>query len=82
MTEKQEIPDFSNLTCTNLRIRLKILLKNAPAGTPVECIVRRDQKDTVEDPFSHTGYTVQVRKLNGGNYRITLAKKEPEGDPV
>jgi hypothetical protein len=30
-----EIPDFSNLTCTNLMIRLKILLKKSPEGSPV-----------------------------------------------
>jgi ERCC4-type nuclease len=83
MTGNQEsIPDFSSLTCTNLMIRLKMLLKKTPAGTPVEIIVRRDQKDTVEVPFSRTGYEVQVRRLEMGNYRITLTKKEPDGDPA
>jgi|GEM_PF-418495 len=69
------IPDFSDLTCTNLMIRLKMLLKNAPAGTPVECIVRRDQRDTIDVPFSRTGYDVKICKTDRNLYRVCLTKK-------
>ncbi len=54
----ETIPDFSDLTCTNLMIRLRMLLKKTPSGNPVVCYVRRDQKDTVEVPFSRSGYDV------------------------
>jgi len=79
-SEPEEIPDFSNLTCTNLMIRLKILLKKAGPGAPVDCIVRRDQRDTINVPFSHTGYDVKIRKLDTNRYRVSL-KKKPGLDP-
>ncbi|MDO9323796.1 MAG: hypothetical protein Q7T80_02455 [Methanoregula sp.] len=80
-SETAEIPDFSNLTCTNLMIRLKILLKKAGSSAPVECIVRRDQRDTIDVPFSHSGYDVKIRKLDTNRYRVSLKKKEPGQTP-
>ena len=71
-----EIPDFSNLTCTNLMIHLKILLKKAPPHTTVDCIVRRDQRDTINVPFSKTGYEVKIRKVDTNRNRVSLKKKE------
>ncbi|AGB01723.1 hypothetical protein [Methanoregula formicica] len=76
----ETIPDFSDLTCTNLMIRLKMLLKKAPDGTPVVCYVRRDQKDTVETPFSRSGYEVKVHKADTNRYRVSLTKCEEEPD--
>ena len=76
----ETIPDFSNLTCTNLMIRLKMLLRKTPAGTPVVCYVRRDQKDTVETPFSRSGYDVKVHKADTNRYRVSLAKREQDPD--
>ena len=70
-----EIPDFSNLTCTNLMIRLKMLLKTALPHTTVECIVRRDQRDTIDVPFSRTGYDVKIRKVDTNRYQVSLKKK-------
>jgi len=77
--EESTVPDFSDLTCTNLMIRLKMLLKNASPGSPVECIVRRDQRDTIEVPFTRTGYDVKIRKVDTNLYRVRLQKKEPAG---
>jgi hypothetical protein len=69
------VPDFSDLTCTNLMIRLKMLLKKASEGEVVECIVRRDQRDTIDVPFSRTGYEVKIRKVDANRYRVSLKKK-------
>ena len=81
MTGKHaDIPDFSDLTCTNLMIRLKMLLKKTPHGTPVECYVRRDQKDTVEVPFSRSGYHVKIHKADTNRYRVSLTKVLMEPD--
>lgn len=74
------IPDFSDLTCTNLMIRLRMLLKKAPNGIAVECYVRRDQRDTIEVPFSRSGYCVEVHKADTNRYRVSLTKREPEPD--
>ncbi len=77
MTAPASVPDFSELTCTNLMIRLKMLLNRAPPDAIVEVIVRRDQRDTIEVPFSRSGYDVQIRPVDPGRYRVSLKKKEP-----
>jgi hypothetical protein len=71
-------PDFSDLTCTNLMIRLKMLLKKAQPGMPVACIVRRDQRDTIEIPFSRSGYDVEIRKIDTNRYLVCLTKNTTE----
>jgi hypothetical protein len=76
-----DIPDFTNLTCTNLMIRLKMLLKKAPSQAAVECIVRRDQRDTIDIPFSRTGYDVKIRRIDTNSYLVSLKQKE-KGPPV
>lgn len=78
--DEEVIPDFSDLTCTNLMIRLKMLLKKTPEGTPLVCYVRRDQKDTVEVPFSRSGYDVEIHKADTNRYRVSLTKREQEPD--
>lgn len=78
--EQKQIPDFSDLTCTNLMIRLKMLLKKAPDGSTVECYVRRDQRDTIEVPFVRSGYCVEVHKADTNRYRVSLTKREQEPD--
>ena len=55
-------------------IRLKLLLKDTVPGIPVACIVRRDQCDTIDVPFSKSGYTVSVRKIGENRFLITLNK--------
>jgi hypothetical protein len=76
----ERIPDFSDLTCTNLMIRLRMLLKKAPKGVAVECYVRRDQRDTIEVPFGRSGYLVEVYKADTNRYRVSLTKREQEPD--
>ena len=74
-TTDSKIPDFSSETCTNLMIQLKILIRKTPAGQPVKCYVRRDQRDTIEEPFSKCGFEVTVRKSDTNLYLVTLLKK-------
>ena len=66
-----DIPDFTDLTCTSLMIRLKQRLKIVPDGGSFSCIVRRDQRDTVE-PFSNSGYDVTVSPDGKNRYIVTL----------
>jgi TusA-related sulfurtransferase len=73
----QEIPNFSGFTCTTLMIRLKMLLKKAPPGSAVEIIVRRDQTDMIEIPFSRTGYDVKILKLDNNLFHVRLQKRDP-----
>ncbi|MEI6840747.1 MAG: hypothetical protein WCK53_05750 [Methanomicrobiales archaeon] len=83
MNEKQKIiQDLSDLTCTNLMIRLKILLKNAPPGLALGCIVRCDQRDTIEVPFVRTaGYKVKNHNTGTHRYHVSL-KKNKEGHRI
>ena len=74
-------PDFSDLTCTNLMIRLKMLLKKAQPGMPVSCIVRRYQRDTIEVPFSRSVYGVVRWMMDGSRYQVTLTKNVAEPGP-
>jgi len=80
MGENQDIPDFSDLTCTNLMIRLKMPLKKTPPDSAVEIIVRRDQRDTIEGPFSRTGYDVKIHRIDTNLFRIRLQKQDTGAD--
>jgi len=81
MTEEgTNVQDLSGLTCTNLMIRLKVLLKKTPPGDTVECYVRRDQRDTIEVPFARSGYLVKVLPAGTNLYRVSLKKKEDGRD--
>ena len=70
-----EIPDYMGLTCTSLMIRLKQQLKKMPEGKTFTCIVRRDQRDTIEIPFSRSGYEVEIRKVDTNRYSVSMKKR-------
>lgn len=69
-----ELPDYSGFTCTSLMIRLKIDLGKLPARESLEFIIRRDQLDTIEGPFSADRYIVTSRATDGGGLRVTMKK--------
>lgn len=68
--------DFSDLTCTDLMIRIVMLLGKIPQEGVLECIVRRDQRDSIERPFSRKGYQVGVDPVGTNRYHVKL-KKNP-----
>jgi hypothetical protein len=78
VTERNEegVHDLTDLTCTNLMIRLKILLKKLPPKETLLFIVRRDQRETIEDPFSRDGYLVQVERIDRNRFHVRMKKKE------
>lgn len=71
--------DLTLLTCTNLTIRLKILLKRLPPGEPLEFIVRRDQRDTIDEPFTRAGFVVTVLKIERNRFLVRMKKKATGG---
>ena len=71
--------DLTRLTCTNLAIRLKILLKDLPPGEALGFIVRRDQRDTIE-PFSRSGYLVRVSQLGRNEYLVRMEREKSRSD--
>lgn len=78
--ETGPVPDFSDLTCTNLMIKLKMLLKKAPPETAIICYVRRDQRDTIEVPFTRCGYEVSIHRIDTNRYRVSLKRMAEEPD--
>ncbi len=68
----QEINDFTDLTCTNLMIKLKILLKKAQPGQDLNFFATREQVDNTCAPFSRHGYKVEWEQAGENRYRVTI----------
>ena len=68
--------DFSDLTFTDLMIRIVMLLGKIPREGVLEWIVRRDQRDSIERPFSRKGYQIGVDPVGTNHYHMKL-KKSP-----
>lgn len=71
----QEIHDFTDLTCTNLMIKLKILLKRAQPGHEVNFFATREQVDNTCAPFSHHGYRVEWEQAAGNKYKVAIGRQ-------
>ncbi|MBD3254609.1 MAG: hypothetical protein GF383_05925 [Candidatus Lokiarchaeota archaeon] len=74
MTEINKIRDFSNLTCTNLMIKLKILLKKLNKGNKLEFYSNREQYDNIKKPFSKKSYKLKGDKIGDNKYHILITK--------
>lgn len=77
--EKGTIPDYTDLTCTDLMIRIVMRLRRVPLNSVVECIVRRDQRDSIEKPFLRKGYRVEIETFGTNLYLVKLTKPEKTG---
>lgn len=69
-----ETYDFTDLTCTNLMIKLKILLKNLPKGEKVNFFTNREQYDNIKKPFAKDPYKFQGEQVGDNRYFITIFK--------
>jgi len=69
-----EPKDFTELTCTNLMIKLKILLNRLPAGDAVAFFATREQVDNTCQPFSGQGYSVHYNQEAENRYRVQIGK--------
>jgi hypothetical protein len=72
-------PDYSDITCTSLMIRLTLRLRNLQAGESVDFTIRRDQRDTIEGPFSDDGYNLRFTELDGSRIHVSMRKGNAEG---
>ncbi|MFX0070317.1 MAG: hypothetical protein ACFFAO_04425 [Candidatus Hermodarchaeota archaeon] len=73
MTSK-ETPDYSELTCTNLMIKLKILLKKLTHGDAIRFFSNREQYDNIKKPFSKNPYEFEAQKVDHNKYFIEILK--------
>ena len=77
MTE-MEIPNYTDLTCTNLMLKLKILLKKLPPGNSLFFFSNREQFDNIKKPFSKKSYTFEGERVEDNKYYIIIKKKLKE----
>jgi TusA-related sulfurtransferase len=66
--------DFTDLTCTNLMIKLKILLKKLAAGEELIFFATREQVDNTCSQFVSQGYGVKWEQSADNSYLVTMKK--------
>jgi len=69
-----EIQDFTDLTCTNLMIKLKITLNKLPSGNSISFYATREQVDNTCTPFSRQGYDVRYESSNENRHLVQMKK--------
>jgi TusA-related sulfurtransferase len=69
-----EVQDFTDLTCTNLMIRMKILLNKLDSGDSITFYATREQVDNTCSLFSANGYRVSWAEKSQDRYLVTLGK--------
>ncbi len=72
--DNHEPKDFTELTCTNLMIKLKILLSKLPTGNQVAFFATREQVDNTCAPFSGQGYQVSWKQEAENRYLVRIGK--------
>ncbi|MCQ8893609.1 MAG: hypothetical protein NQU46_03110 [Methanolinea sp.] len=72
--ETTNAKDFTELTCTNLMIKLKILLNKLPPGDAVAFYATREQVDNTCSPFSGQGYQVSWTATAENRYLVRIGK--------
>lgn len=66
--------NFTDLTCTNLMIKLKILLARLRNGDAVTFYATREQVDNTCSPFSRQGYKVSWDEIAENRYLVRIGK--------
>lgn len=76
MTQKEmkDIPNYVDLTCTNLMLSLKISLKKINEGEVLEFYSNREQFDNIKKPFSKKGYKIEGNQVDHNKYYIKIIK--------
>lgn len=69
-----EPKDFTDLTCTNLMIKLKILLNRLPPGDSLDFFATREQVDNTCSPFTGQGYQVSWDQKAENQYLVRIGK--------
>lgn len=66
--------DFTDLTCTNLMIKLKILFNKLTHGDTLTFFATREQVDNTCAPFSSNGYQVAWDQEAENRYLVRIGK--------
>lgn len=74
MDKAKEVQDFTQFTCTNLMLKLKILLKKLRSGEILHFLSTREQYANIEKPFSKAPYSFDAHKVADNTYAIKIVK--------
>lgn len=69
-----EPKDFTDLTCTNLMIKLKILLNRLAPGDALAFFATREQVDNTCSPFTGQGYQVSWDQEAENQFLVRIGK--------
>ena len=69
-----EPDDYTDLTCTNLMIKLKILTRKLGPGESISFFATREQVDNTCSPFSRNGYLVEWTDHSSNRYLVEMGK--------
>lgn len=67
--------DFTDLTCTNLMIKLKILLKKLVPGKEISFLATREQVDNTCSQFARQGYGVTWDQIRDNQFLVIMRKE-------
>lgn len=68
------IVDFTDLTCTNLMIKLKILLSKQQTGEPLTFFATREQVDNTCSQFASQNYQVHWDQSGMNQFLVQMRK--------
>ena len=68
------IPDYTEFTCTNLMVKLKIYTKKMGQSEKLEFFSTREQYENIRKPFSKNPYSLHGNKIEDNKYHIIIKK--------
>lgn len=71
----EQILDYTDLTCTNLMIKLKIHLKNLSNSYIFQFYANREQVDNIKKPFSKKSYSFEAIKVSNNKFHCKITKQ-------
>ena len=66
--------NFTELTCTNLMIKLKILLNRLSNGDSIHFLATREQVDNTCSPFLGQGYRVSWEQTGENQFLVQIGR--------
>lgn len=70
----QNIQDFTEMTCTNLMIKLRVMLKKLPQNQTIEVMITREQHDNIHEPFSKKPFQYSAILISDNRYHAKITK--------
>lgn len=68
------IYDYTNLTCTNLMLKLKIQTNRLKTNHFLEFYSTREQHDNIKKPFSRKNFKFSAKKIDHNMYHVKILK--------